>query len=882
MRISPNRLLHPQIRSMNHRTHSAFRNLLTLALVLTLHLVSQAQEKISVNFYAYGPLAAADRDKVTIEAAESAGVAPFNTTGWSNYSVPWSPSSPQAPVTIASTGTGTATLTLNDVRNGNPYNGSTPHSIVSGGDGDLMDGHCNATEDPGDGSNLFDMEVSNIPYNVYTLVVYIGSNRAQFGNGKGKLVLNGGVEQDFTLPSGEFSSFVEITNGTTPGNYMVFTKLRSTSLTLKVWGNGFNHIGPTGFQIIEDISGVIPPTPPTNPSPGDGIVGLPFNTDLSWTAGLDATSRNVYFGTDPTPDASEFIGNQTATTYDPGVLAAGIYYWRIDEVNDDGTTAGPIWTFSVGSPAKAFRPMPWDGMSAVATNAETLSWVEGASATAVTSDVYFGTDSTPDASEFKGNQTATTFDPGPLSAGTTYYWRIDQVNAQGTTTGDVWSFTTPINGSNKVKVFILAGQSNMEGHGEMNPVGTQGTLEYIYNDDPTTYAHLKDGGSWAVRDDAWIWYRRGGGAVLKGGLTTGYGAGSSNTTIGPELQFGHSMGDYYTEKVLLIKIAWGGQSLGTDFRPPSSGWSKDVPVTDGDEGFYYKQMLDFTVDALDNIATNFPTHNPADGYEIVGFGWHQGWNDRVEPIFAAEYETNMENFIKDVRLSLGIPRLPFVIATTGMAHNSNYSQVELAQLQMENFTTYPQFDDNVAVIDTQAFWIDASQSPSPSGNQGFHWNRNAKTYYMIGDSMADEMQTLIQAAVPSATPYADWTTDNGVTGDFDDDDDGNGILNSHQWYFFNDHRQIISLTGTGSATMEFTHVRPRDRADVTETYEWSKNLTDWYDADGSATDGTNTVSIAVKSDTLGPTSHYETVTMEATVGGAAASRVFLRLKLTHP
>ena len=60
--------------------------------------------------------------------------------------------------------------------------------------------------------------------------------------------------------------------------------------------------------------------------------------------------------------------------------------------------------------------------------------------------------------------------------------------------------------------------------------------------------------------------------MFNGGLTAGYGANS--TTIGPELQFGHAMGDYYGQKVLLIKTAWGGKSLRTDFRPPSSGWSR--------------------------------------------------------------------------------------------------------------------------------------------------------------------------------------------------------------------------------------------------------------------------------------------------------------------
>jgi hypothetical protein len=723
----------------------------------------QPLDLMSLNLFSFGSYATADHNKVTLEAGESAGVGPYNVSGWQNHAVPWNPGSPAAPVTLTSNLGATATFTLKDVRNGWTFD-NTPNTNVNGGNADLMNSHANGTEDPFDGSMLFDMEVTGIPYNVYDLIVYMGANQAQFGNGTGKLVLNGGPQQDFTRTSGEFSGFTEITNATTPGNYIIFRGLRNPSVTLQVWGNGFNHIGPSGFQIVKDSSGVIPPGPPGDPSPSSGSVGHAPGTDLGWTGGLDAVSRNVYLGTNPTPGASELKGNQTATTYDPGNLADGTYYWRIDEINADGTTPGPVWSFTVGPPAKAFRPMPWNGMTAVATNVGTLKWVAGESATASSHDVYFGTDPTPDASGFIGNQGGTTFNPGPLSPATTYYWRIDQVNAQGTTTGDVWSFTTPKTSPNKVKVFIMAGQSNMEGHGEMNPAGTPGTLQTIFNNDPATYAHLKTGVNWTVRDDAWIWYNREGTTLVHGGLTAGYG--SNATTIGPELQFGHAMGDYFDQKVLLIKTAWGGKSLRTDFRPPSSGWSSDEPVTDGDEGFYFKQMLDAVVDSTANLQTYFPTHNPADGYEIAGFAWHQGWNDRVTPTFAAEYEVNMARFIRDVRSAVGVPAMPFVIATTGMDGNPDYSEVELAQLQMENFTTYPEFNGNVAAIDTQSFWFPPNQSPA---DQGFHWNRHAGTYYEIGKSMAQEMQALIGSAdgPTTLTAAGDWATgtwSNGIPG----------------------------------------------------------------------------------------------------------------------
>ena len=348
---------------------------------------------MSVNFYAYGGLSSANYSSVTLEAGESAGVGASNVSGWQNYEVPWGLDSPAAPFTLTSNLGATATLTLNDVRNGWTYD-DIPNPNF-GGSGDLMDSHANGTEDPYDESAKFDMTVSSIPYPVYDLIVYLSANDAQFGDGTGKLVLNGGAVRDFTLPSGKFAGFVEITNATTPGNYIIFRKLRTSSLTLKVWGNGFNHIGPAGFQIVKDTSGVLPPGPASNPNPPDATVGHASNTDLSWTAGVDAVSRNVYFGTNPSPGASELRGNQTATTFDPGTLANGTYYWRIDEVNADGTTTGPVWSFSVGPPAKAFRPMPWNGMKAVATNVGTLKWVAGKSATASSHDVYFGTDPTP-------------------------------------------------------------------------------------------------------------------------------------------------------------------------------------------------------------------------------------------------------------------------------------------------------------------------------------------------------------------------------------------------------------------------------------------------------------------------------------------------------
>jgi len=215
-----------------------------------------AAEILSVNFWRSGagtinrsvwmPL-------MTLTPGQSAGTGEWETTGWQNYELPWAPSQPQSPVSLTGSEGSTATFTLNDVRNGGPYIWNPPRTtLVGNANGNMMDGHANSTEDPGDGSNIFDIEFTDIPFETYDVVFYLGANRDQFGDGTGKIVVNGGPATDFTLPSGAFAgTFTEITATETPGNYIVYKGLGGTSFTAQVWGNGFNHMGPTGIQIVE-------------------------------------------------------------------------------------------------------------------------------------------------------------------------------------------------------------------------------------------------------------------------------------------------------------------------------------------------------------------------------------------------------------------------------------------------------------------------------------------------------------------------------------------------------------------------------------------------------------------------------------------------------
>ena len=279
----------------------------------------------------------------------------------------------------------------------------------------------------------------------------------------------------------------------------------------------------------------------------------------------------------------------------------------------------------------------------------------------------------------------------------------------------------------KLKVFILAGQSNMEGAGQIKGAarnGGKGSLEYIVKD-PVTAARTKHiidkNGKWVVRDDVWIWY-----FDRKGGLTAGYGA--RKTSIGPEFQFGHAMGAALDEQVLIIKTAWGGKSLQKDFRPPSSG---------GAVGPFYTEMIKHVKDVLGDIKKHFPAYD-GKGYEIAGFGWHQGWNDGCSVTAVAEYEKNMANFIRDVRKALGVKKLPFVIADSGFGGRNQKVARRLGIVKAQQAVAkYPEFKGNVTTVETRDFFRPRELSP---GGHGYHWNENALTYFLIGDAMAEAMK----------------------------------------------------------------------------------------------------------------------------------------------
>jgi len=124
--------------------------------------------------------------------------------------------------------------------------------------------------------------------------------------------------------------------------------------------------------------------------------------------------------------------------------------------------------------------------------------------------------------------------------------------------------TTPPDTTKPVKVYILSGQSNMVGIGYVN--GAQGSLSTITKTDGL-FPHMIDASdNWTVRND--VWYEGVITATAKKWLTICCGAGADK--IGPELQFGHIMGYYHDEPVIVLKTSQGNRSLGWDCLPPGS------------------------------------------------------------------------------------------------------------------------------------------------------------------------------------------------------------------------------------------------------------------------------------------------------------------------
>ena len=293
---------------------------------------------------------------------------------------------------------------------------------------------------------------------------------------------------------------------------------------------------------------------------------------------------------------------------------------------------------------------------------------------------------------------------------------------------------------NTVKVFLLAGQSNMQGHGVVNRSqpniknGGRGTLVELQEQKPALFQQAFDSEnkSWNTRTDVFLRHQTNH-KLKTGGLTIGFTGHKDDQHIGPEFQFGHVIGKHFEEPVLLIKTAWGGKSLFKDFRPPSSS---------GDVGPYYQKMLEEYKTGIAQMATEFP-QLAGKTPELAGFVWMQGWNDMVNAKATEGYEENLVQLIHDIRKDLNAPNLPIVVGELGNGgdENPNPKMKGFRQAQLRA-TGHGEFAGNVAFVKTTSFARPKENSPAP--RQGHHWFGNAESYFMIGNAMGRSMIDLMK------------------------------------------------------------------------------------------------------------------------------------------
>ena len=290
--------------------------------------------------------------------------------------------------------------------------------------------------------------------------------------------------------------------------------------------------------------------------------------------------------------------------------------------------------------------------------------------------------------------------------------------------------------SNTLRVFWLAGQSNMQGQGVVDfdhPKhynGGRGILKNVMKTPghADRYKHIVDAnGDWIVRDDVFVRYQTK--EELKtGGLSIGFTGYGGKHHIGPEFQLGHLAGEAFDEPVLLIKTAWGGKSIHKDFRPSSAG---------GTTGEFYTKMLAEYREALAKLGDEFP-HLAKRKPELAGFVWFQGWNDMFNDDARNDYQANLVHLINDIRKEVGQPDLPVVIGELG--NDGPKAGKSMLAIRAAQKAAVEALGPNTAFVPTTQFARPAKESPNVT--HGHHWYGNAESYFLIGDALGQALLKL--------------------------------------------------------------------------------------------------------------------------------------------
>ncbi len=289
-----------------------------------------------------------------------------------------------------------------------------------------------------------------------------------------------------------------------------------------------------------------------------------------------------------------------------------------------------------------------------------------------------------------------------------------------------------------VKVFLLMGQSNMNGRGNIDVLKNKLTKDLPDKYPPSLVK---------MRDDVWITGANGNGIsnqMSNVRLEPGF---AQFKYFGPELAFGHAMGDHFAENVLLIKIFGGGTPLATHWTSPSAAkrTKRQGPLKGrraGFQGTFYK-----TKNALDNLGTLIEGYDPKQGYQIMGVVWVHGNADGGR--YSKEYEDNLADFITDLRAMFGLPALPFIAveSLSSRAPGSAFKNaVDRVNKQAGNKAA-------AAILAKSRINLkgDEAYSIYNASGDGTHWRHNARAYLDVGYWSAELMKPMLAKTTNHAT-----------------------------------------------------------------------------------------------------------------------------------
>lgn len=278
-----------------------------------------------------------------------------------------------------------------------------------------------------------------------------------------------------------------------------------------------------------------------------------------------------------------------------------------------------------------------------------------------------------------------------------------------------------------VRIFVLAGDDNVEGYAYIPQLTTLSKQ----NSTRERYQHLlmSGDGGWRTRNDVFVVYDHDRGKKLLHGPWTVQGFGARPTAFGPEVEFGHVMGDIYDDPVIILKAGWSHRSLDKDFRAPEYDQSGAF------QWYRLLQNLKYTMQNLEEILG--PEYKHARPM-LSGLVWWHGYSDFEVKGAVDRYRAHLESWLQAIRSELSL-FLPIVVAELGGQGTQNVSYDELSFRQMQlSIVENPQFSRSTKFVAT-ANYVRRAQDEDPLAQEidtYQHYFGRADTMIDIGRELA--------------------------------------------------------------------------------------------------------------------------------------------------